>query len=452
MTHNYWPLGTEADLKGEPTQMRALAKRYIDTAQEIERAAATLRRLGNEADGAWRGRSGEKFPDKAADLADRIAKAHGRYHDAGQALSTFAGKADQAQSDAALAAARARVAQQQIDANLPYPATPGVPATPAQQAAAQSRADAHNRAQSDLEGYRRDFHDAKEAYRRAAERAADAIKDAGHDDLKDSTLFKVWKTISGIVEKIALVVVAIAIICIVIVAILGTGGAILAAIAAIGAFMMTLGTILALATAALDVFGRFALGADISNLDLCIDAFAVLTIGLGKFFFGPRIAARAATAEKEASEAARVIAAQRALTGFKDAQSSARTLREYALLDQLAPDMELVASQAGKQAMSELSGLIKTAATSEREIPGALRLLLREDPAELRKLAAIAKQDPYFADALAQATGWKGAESTMEWISDLSGESNAYRHQSSDIDLQPQQQHNSATVRHLLSA
>jgi hypothetical protein len=67
--------------------MKALAKRFEQTAKTISDTAAALRRLGDLE--SWDSKAGRAFAEKANETAKTVSKAHGRYADAGAALKEY---------------------------------------------------------------------------------------------------------------------------------------------------------------------------------------------------------------------------------------------------------------------------------------------------------------------------------------------------------------------------
>jgi len=212
---DFEPLASGNPVPGDPDEITMLGRRYADTAAEIARQAANLRKLATAAPGGWKGQAGTVFHSHAADLATRISKAHDRYATAGQALQDCAGPMYDAQQRAYAAVWRAKSAQQQMTASAPgLPRPPGSPPlTDAQKAQQRTQQAAYSDAQTSLAQATRNFDDAVSDYRSAAARAARQIGSAiSHDGLKDSWWDRNFGWISTVFKIIAIVVVVLAVV------------------------------------------------------------------------------------------------------------------------------------------------------------------------------------------------------------------------------------------------
>jgi uncharacterized protein YukE len=159
---DFEPLASGDPVPGDPQEIAMLGRRYADTAAEIARQAANLRKLATAAPGGWKGKAGTVFHSHAADLATRISKAHERYATAGKALQACAGPMDDAQQRAYAAVWQAKAAQQQMTANAPGPPRPpgSPPLTDVQKAQQRARQAAYDDAQSSLAQATRRFDEA----------------------------------------------------------------------------------------------------------------------------------------------------------------------------------------------------------------------------------------------------------------------------------------------------
>jgi uncharacterized protein YukE len=189
---SFAPLDGRNGVPGDADALSALARRYANTAAEIEAQAANLRRLTSQARGGWKGEAGEKFVEKAGGLAERILKAKSRYEAAARALQQFAGDLGDVQSRAYDAVGRAQQAEadrQRLQANRPSRAPATATPEEASAAAAESRAhqDLVDDAATRLSTARRDYDRAVADYDHDARSAAATLRDArGREELKDS--------------------------------------------------------------------------------------------------------------------------------------------------------------------------------------------------------------------------------------------------------------------------
>ena len=212
---DFEPLASGNPVPGDPDEITMLGRRYTDTAAEIARQAANLRKLATAAPGGWKGQAGTVFHSHAADLATRISKAHDRYAAAGKALHDCAGPMQDAQQRAYAAVWQAKSAQQQMAANTPGPPRPpgSPPLTDEQKAQQRTQQAAYGDAQTSLAQATRNFDDAVSDYRSAAARAARQIGSAiSHDGLKDSWWDRNFGWISAVFKIIAIVVVVLAVV------------------------------------------------------------------------------------------------------------------------------------------------------------------------------------------------------------------------------------------------
>lgn len=194
-----WSPLTDTDpVPGEPAEAARLARRYADTAREIDAQAAVLARFGQDDSGAWDSDAGRVFAEHAGDLSGDVAKAQHRYTVASAALAEWSQLLEETQAEADSALAAAKEAQARAAAHAPLPSggySPTIlPGSP-ESADARRRALALDEAESDLARARRRLALAVDSYTAAASRLGAQIRDAsGHDGLKDSRWdrFKGW--------------------------------------------------------------------------------------------------------------------------------------------------------------------------------------------------------------------------------------------------------------------
>ncbi|MGY1688856.1 WXG100 family type VII secretion target [Geodermatophilus sp. SYSU D01105] len=188
---SFAPLDGRNGVPGDAGALTTLARRYEDTAAEIEAQAANLRRLTSQARGGWKGEAGEKFVERAGDLSERIVKARGRYEAAARALRQFAEDLGEVQTRAYGAVHRAQEAQadrRTLEANRPARAAATATPEEATAAAADLRDHQHavEEAATRLSTARRDYDRAAGDYERAARSAAATLRDArGREELRD---------------------------------------------------------------------------------------------------------------------------------------------------------------------------------------------------------------------------------------------------------------------------
>lgn len=292
---DFEPLASSDPVPGDPDEIAALGKRYADTAAEISRQAASLRKLATATPAGWKGKAGSAFHSHAADLATRISQAHDRYAAAGAALTACSDPMDSAQQSAWAAVWQAKAAQQQMAANAPGPPRPAgsKPLTDAQQAQQRAQQHAYDGASDSLTAATRQFHDAVADYQHAASTAARQISGAiDSDGLKDSWWDRNFGTIKGIFKIIAIVVLVVAAISILLAMPLFAGplaGVLTAfmseaaAATALGVAGTTANAILLGGTALQAAFdGTAAATGKGSWLDFGLDILSMATFGYGK--------------------------------------------------------------------------------------------------------------------------------------------------------------------------
>lgn len=192
------------EIKGDPSQLKVYATRYLNLADAIQHASATLKAVGDNSDGN-RSQAVDEIRVKAKKGGESIGKAEQRYRTTATALSTYATALDEAQKKAAEArteyesasqnhaAAQAKADEFQDKAAVPGEAQAADTLShsvwsehASASAAAVSGAEAkYNQAVGD-----------KEAAGNAAASAIEAV--VSEDDLSDSW----WETLVGICEMI----------------------------------------------------------------------------------------------------------------------------------------------------------------------------------------------------------------------------------------------------------
>ncbi len=271
------PLAGSDPVPGDPDEIERIAKSAADTAEEITRQAANLRRLASS-DG-WDADAGRTFAGSARDLAGQLDKAHGRYATVGGALRGYAPELRQAQSLADAALAQAKQAQASMVANRPPNYPPAGPPTPEEAAADRRRQYAYDEGVADLHAAQRKLADAVEDCDRAESRAAGAITEViDHDGLKDSW----WDMFTNWVHEHADLLHAIAHIAELVATVLSTIALAISWIPFLDFLSPILLGLAALASAVALVCNlMLALAGDGSWADVAMDLLAVVTLGYG---------------------------------------------------------------------------------------------------------------------------------------------------------------------------
>lgn len=111
--------GFEDPTPGEVSELRMLARRWSDVADEAEYAAARLRGLlGDGLTTTWIGQAGEAFRSRASELPDQLRKVEQSYRQACEALSWWAGRLESHQGAADAALVRGRAAKAELESAL----------------------------------------------------------------------------------------------------------------------------------------------------------------------------------------------------------------------------------------------------------------------------------------------------------------------------------------------
>lgn len=277
---SFEPLDSRNGVPGNAGELAALARRYADTAAEIDAQAARLRRLTAQARGGWKGEAGEHFAEVAGDLSDRIGRARHRYEAAARALTQFANRLDDVQTAAYGAVRRAQDAedaQRALRSSAPPPPSPA--ATPEQLTVAREEQRLHDRAvtaaSSELAAARRDYDRAVSDYHQAAGDAARTLRVGRSDDgLADSWWDRNAGWISDVLDVVGAIVLVLTIVALVI-GVVATGGLLLAAVPVLLALSAGL--------SAISFGGHLALWMtdNGSAADILWDLAGVLTFGVG---------------------------------------------------------------------------------------------------------------------------------------------------------------------------
>ncbi|WP_127479578.1 hypothetical protein [Nocardioides pantholopis] len=152
---------------GEPWEIRQVARRWSDVADDAEYAETTLRGLlGDDAAVTWIGQAGDNFRTRSSDLPDQLRKVKDSYRLASEAMYWWAGRLEhhqsgadtqlqrgrEAKSDLASAQSKLSSAEGQVDGARNDPGLTGLTPTPEQVQAAQDRMRAADAARSAAQG------------------------------------------------------------------------------------------------------------------------------------------------------------------------------------------------------------------------------------------------------------------------------------------------------------
>ncbi|RBY96705.1 hypothetical protein DQ237_08865 [Blastococcus sp. TF02-8] len=277
---SFQPLDGSNGVPGDAGDVTDLARRYADTAAEIEAQAAQLERLTSRSQQGWKGQAGENVVEVAGELAERILTAKDRYAAAARALSHFGNRLDDLQRTAYAAVRNAQEAvEEQRALSSSAPTAPGVDATPEQLALAtedrRRHQDAVDAAATRLGDARERYEQAVEDYHDLAEEAARILREGRADDgLADSWWDKHADFLSAVLDAIGAIVLVLTIAALVI-GVFATGGLLAAAVPV----LMAIGAGLT----AISFGGHLALWLtdNGSGADVLWDLAGLLTFGLG---------------------------------------------------------------------------------------------------------------------------------------------------------------------------
>lgn len=283
---DFEPLASTDPVPGNTDEIANLGRRYTDTAWEIQKQAANLRKLSAGTIQGWTGQAAQAFQSHAANLATRISQAHDRYATAGSALSMYAGPMHDAQQGAYAAVWKAKEAKQAMQSNAPAPPPPpgSPPPTAAEKAAASTRAAAYDGATTDLKNATAQFQAAVKNYNDAALIAARTIRyEIEQDGLKDSWWDRNYGWINDFFIVIGIVVIVLSVVAILLVCPL-TAGAIAALLGDFLASQLSVAVwwgILGLTALQAAFDGTSAVTGKESWTSFALDIASIATIGLG---------------------------------------------------------------------------------------------------------------------------------------------------------------------------
>jgi hypothetical protein len=274
-----WQPLCEADpTPGEADEVDRAGRRYASMADEID---GQVRRLKDIVDGTLQGGYVQSLTAAADGLKDELGKTSGRYREVGGALQQWAPQLSDFQDEAEWLRQAAVTAQGDMSDNRVIPQLSAVDAPPPpdeQVAAAKARQGRYDDARGDLSRAQSRLVDLSDRRDAAAGRIADAIRDECDDDVANSAWddFKDWmddhaEMIDGVCKVLGVIAMAACVVALVV-----PGLNILAATALVA------GTGSLLGHSALAATGNG------SWVDVGMDAFALATLGAGRFL-GPGV-------------------------------------------------------------------------------------------------------------------------------------------------------------------
>jgi hypothetical protein len=396
--YQWEPLGLDSDpVPGDPGRISQEAAHLASVAKEISDQVSRLHTMAQGGtDGALKGQYADKIHSSSKDLADTLDKVVGRYQKVAAALNNWIPDLEQAQKMSLQALNDAEGPSKKLNATVALPSGNNLTAQQKQDVANYHTA--MKQAQGALEAAKQLLGKATSLRDSSASHYASVIHSACDDSMKDSwwDSFKEWVSqYAGIIKDICQVLEVIATV-LAIVALFIPGLDIVAALLWIG-FGLT----------ALALAGRVMLAAtgNGSWLDVALDAFAMLTFGLGKGISGGLKAAAEGTEAlgKTTVTAERTAMVERALFRLAD-QGDTLTLEEKA---------SVLLKFAGKSAPKLAPDLAKF----EGKLPLLTRVALKlggtsEDTGNVRMLFGAAQRfadNPAFANSAAAAKGLTAA-------------------------------------------
>lgn len=267
--YQWQPLGLDSDpVPGDPGRIRQEAQHLSSVAHQITSQVAALRKIAG--DNVECGQHAEVIRSSAGDLADQLDKVVGRYQKVSSALNGWIPDLEKAQSMSIQALDQAEAPYKQVSTPAFLPT--GGNLTAQQKQDIQNYHTAMNKAQDELTAAKNLLHRATSLRDHSASYHAGLINKACDDGVKDSwwDRFKDWVSqYAGIIKDICTVLEYVATI-----------------LAIIALFIPGLDiiVILGIAATALALIGRTMLAAtgNGSWFDVALDAFALLTFGMGK--------------------------------------------------------------------------------------------------------------------------------------------------------------------------
>lgn len=261
---DYTPLHGGNPFPADPSNIDDYGRSVTATGALIAESVRLLRRCAEENN--WETDTADAFREKAEELAGDIDKSRQRYEEVGATLVAVSGRLDAAETAARGHAAAARQQEDAAGRTVQEPGTApdgaAVPLTPEQQQVNSQRA----AAMDEIDRLQRLFDAEVESAREAADSAANTVRGALDDDVKDSW----WDRNAGwlrVVTQVLSVIIAIAAIVMLTVATGGTIWLVALAVSAV-AGLVSLGINIGLASSG-----------NGSWWSVAFDAIGVLTLG-----------------------------------------------------------------------------------------------------------------------------------------------------------------------------
>jgi hypothetical protein len=277
--YQWQPLGLDSDpVPGDPGRISEEASHLASVAKQISSQVTELNKIaGGGADGALKGAYADKIHSSAADLAGQLGKVVGRYQKVSTALTNWIPELEQAQKMSLQALNDAEGPYQKLNQTVALPS--GDNLTAQQKQDVKNYHSAMKTAQDQLNAAKTLLGKATTLRDNQASHYAGVIHSASDDSMKDSwwDSFKEWVSQHAWIIKDICTVLEVVATVLAIVALFIPGVNIVAALLWIG-FGLTAAALL----------GRVMLAAtgNGSWLDVALDAFALMTFGLGKLAAG----------------------------------------------------------------------------------------------------------------------------------------------------------------------
>ena len=351
--YQWQPLGLDSDpVPGDPGRISEEASHLASVAKQISGQVAALHKIaGGGADGALKGAYADKIHSSAADLADQLDKVVGRYQKVSAALTHWIPELEQAQRMSLQALNDAEGPYKKLNQTVALPS--GDNLTAQQKQDVQNYHNSMKQAQGALAAAKTLLGQATTLRDNQGSHYAGVIHSASDDSMKDSwwDSFKEWVSQHAWIIKDICTVLEVVATVLAIVALFIPGVNVVAALLWIG-FGLT----------AAALVGRIMLAAtgNGSWLDVALDAFALMTFGLGKLAAGGLKGAAATTEELSKT----VVAGER----------SAMLSRGESFLYRAG---SVLSDDAKADALSKWAGRIPEAVPDLEKFEGKLPLLTR---------------------------------------------------------------------------
>lgn len=194
---DWTPLAETDPVPGEPEEISRESKRLAEMAAEMRSQIQRLQAIGN--DDTLVGQYADTLRTAATDLAGRLEKTDGRYHEVSGELRAWGPELEHAQDLSVRALHRAKEAEaQRASALAAMPETPpgGPPPTTAEMAAQRHAQAALDEAARDLAMARRQLEEAVEFAQTHGKRHAERIRAATEDEIDDT----LWSDFQDVVR------------------------------------------------------------------------------------------------------------------------------------------------------------------------------------------------------------------------------------------------------------